>query len=168
MKKSIKKNLDRFKEKQICKENFDMFKRLSNQQSSFLPKIFNTSENIKNNQKIVRRKDSSISKNINSTNESDKQNEYTNSKNKRLRKKSYTNEEEFDQFDQTDNTDKNDLILPNIYVREILANGKKNQDKNNKKDNYDRNHRLSPKNMKKKKNNSEVDYIKFDDGMIII
>jgi len=162
MKKSIKKNLDKFKEKQICKENFDMFKRLSNQQSSFLPKIFNTSENVKNNNhKIIKRRDSSKSKNVNSTVES-----Y--SKNKRLRKKSYTNEEEIYHYDQTVNTDKSDLILPNIYLRELIANGKKNQDKNNKKDIFERNHRLSPKNMKKVKNSSEVDYIKFDDGMIII
>ena len=73
MKRVIKKNLDKFKEKQIGVENFNMFKRLSNQQSSLSPKIIKINSeaegDTKSKKHLNEQKTSSISNIISILNE---------------------------------------------------------------------------------------------------
>ena len=127
MKKSIKKNLDQFKAKQIGYENFSLFKRLSNKQSTLIPNIFekimDAQNDIKpNKQSIKRRRNSSISNstiNENSENDQDKKTENKVIKRKNSKKKAYKIAQKGSDFDKEiikfNQINKNEkIILPEI------------------------------------------------------
>lgn len=126
MKKAIKKNLDKFKEKQIGVENFKIFKRLSNKQSTLIPNGYVKAIDVKTDsadkkQIIKRRKSSIISNYINKgITEDDKNYKKENLKIKRRNSnKKFTkfDNNEFDFVQEIINQNqklKDEFILPEI------------------------------------------------------
>lgn len=179
MKKVIKKNLDKFKEKQIWIENFNMFKRLSNKQSSLIPNIINKNYNAESdtnskNHSLKRRKSSSISNRISFVNENnEKYKENNNDYEGAGEKRNLKNDSEKLKMEE--------VILPNLKLNSKSPSGDKDFNKLSINNNYNNlEMSLDYKNLKEKiskvldskhsrfdiqakrdRNKSELKYIKF-------
>jgi len=188
MKKNIKKNLDRFKEKQISFENFNMFKRLSSQQSLLVPKVILNTNDSNNRNKILSRGHSAKNSITNNTNDSDEFNTNKKSYRKSNKKKSIVSFvidlDKTNSSRQNSPLNNNKVILPIIRKKVIFSpkgrdsyNDAKKLDykimysnrKENTGDEYYKQIETyqTSKNYVRKRNKSEVNYIKFEDGVLI-